>query len=76
MDLSAVMGEHREQVEALAGMDADIATAALSVQMAVLNQQPTALRVLLAAIYIAGQLSVDDARPDPEIWDIDLSPGV
>jgi hypothetical protein len=64
------MANHADTITAMVNAGA-ADTVATSVQMAVVNGHPGALRVLLAAVYIAGQLSVEDTRPDPTIWDIE-----
>lgn len=68
--VSEALANHAATIQAMV-MDGAADTVATSVQLAVVNGHPGALRVLLAAVYIAGQLSVDEARPDPQIWDIE-----
>ncbi len=67
LDISVVMKDRVDQIDELMRSER-IAAAAMSCQMAVMNNELEALRILLAAIYLAGKMDASDIPPDPDIW--------
>ena len=67
LDISMVMKDQTDLLYEVMQLE-QISTLVMSCQLAVMNNKPEALRILLAAAYLAGKMDAVDISLDPDIW--------